>query len=164
MDDTIFYKNLFPNMDKDNDSHPSKEALYKTFYYQSKIHENLKHQYTKFPPGPYSYEKDSLEISSIILDNIIDEIEYYPSSNLSKAKKLEDIVLDCIIPNVVYEIQDREHRSNIGLLVVEDESWIRVYYSKNKIQYRASSTSSEIDKSDRIQLKNYIINLFKKFN
>lgn len=161
MMDGIFSKNLFDH--NDNGDHPSKESLYKTFYYQSKIHETLKNRYSKHPPAPYSYDKESLDISSIILDNLIDEIEHYPSSNLYKVKNLKDISLNCIIPEVVYEIHEREKGNIIGLAIIEDKKWIKIYYSKHYITYRASSDGEKIDKSDRIKIKEYIINLFKKF-
>ena len=157
--DDIFFKNLFYYGE---DDHPSKEALYKTFYHQMKIHESLKHRYEKKAPEPHSYNEESLEISNIILSNLIDEIEYYPTANLSKAKNLKDIILNCITPGLVYEICDREKRNTIGLLVIEDKTRVRVYYSKHYISYRESSEGKNIDKSDRIQLKEYIIKLFNK--
>ncbi len=158
--DDLFYKNVFNNNDGD---HPSKESLYKTFYYQIKIHETLKNKYSKHPPKPYSYDKESLDISNIILNNLIDEIEHYPSTNLYKAKNLNDIFLNCIVPELVYEICEREKGNIIGLVIIENNGWIKIYYSKHYIAYRASSSSENVDKSDRIKIKEYIINLFKKF-
>jgi hypothetical protein len=77
-----------------------------------------------------------------------------------EVKSLKDFTLNCIIPEVLYEMCSKTKGKVFGLAYLKD-SRVTVYYSKTYLRTTWVSSSDITPKLNRTELKQVILNLSK---